>query len=439
MTSLRLLTYVIFAYTTVEGLVINVSYPSTLPFIYKDFVIALAYFAMMTGGQSSSGSISKIWPSLVGFGVVTCFFLAMPSQVSLLGELVAIKQRVFYIPLIWLGYRFTRSDDDLLALIKVMAWTAIPAALFGIYLYFVGPVGLARVGANYSAFIGSTSGEHHESFWRVPGTFTSPGQYGMFLMANAVLFVGVLFTKGVEKRQYVLTIAALVVTLAALLVSGSRTPLLIFMLCSVAMLAATGRLTGIGLWVGGLYGVFTVGFTYFGGGVQDRVGSIASWEHVQRFENTYFGQLFWQFLMEAPMGFGLGRATLGARHFTDLSNVMLVESYLGLIVAETGFLGLGAFLWALLTVVVTLISCRTVMRHSPSNLLWYSVTFLVLAIAGILPVSAAIDSAPGNLYFWFFLGAALRLYDIEVARRRGPVAQNGQDLRPAAMYPVSYQ
>lgn len=443
MNTVRLLTYIIFAYTTVEGLIINVSYPNTLPFIYKDFMIVLAYLALATSERpNGGGTILKVWTPLVGYCIVTCFFLAMPSQVSLLGELVAIKQRLFYIPLVWVGYFFTRDEQDFLGLARLMAWTAIPAGIFGIYLYFVGPVGLTSLGANYSAVFNSTAGEHNISFWRVPGTFTSPGQYGMFLLANAVLFVGVLFTKGVEKRQHTLTMVALVVMLGALMVSGSRAPLLLFMMCSVAMLAVTGRLTGIGLWAGGLYGVFTVGFMYLGGGVQDRVGSIASWDHVTRFQETYFGQLFWPMLIQAPMGFGLGRATIGARHFTDWSNIMLVESYFGIIVAETGIIGLAAFVWAILTVVVTLVQCRTVMSRSASNVLWYATALLVLSIAGLMPISTSIDAAPGNLYFWFFLGAAIRLYDIEVTRRRGlaaPGALSAPGLGPAAVYPVSYQ
>lgn len=436
MSSVRTLTYLIFAYTTIEGLVINISYPSTLPFIYKDILIVLAYFALTTEARGGTGSLQRITTPLAGFAVVTCFFLAIPSPVSLLGELVAVKQRLFYIPLVWVGYHFVRDDRDFLALIKLMAWTAIPAALFGIYLYFVGLVGLTSLGANYSAVFNSTAGEHNISFWRVPGTFTSPGQYGMFLMTNAVLFVGVLFTKGIGRRQHTLTVVALVIMLGALMVSGSRTPLLLFMVCSVAMLAVTGRLTGIGLWAGGLYGVFAVGFTYLGGGVQDRVGSIASWEHVERFNATMYGQLFWPLLQQSPMGFGLGRATIGSRHFTEWSNIMLVESYFGIIVAETGIIGFGAFLWAILTIVVVLLGCRRVMARAASNVLWYSAALLVLAIAALMPISTTIDAAPGNLYFWFFLGTSVKLYDLERARLRGQSDPAGA---PPLAYPVSYQ
>ncbi len=442
MSSVRFLTYLIFAYTTVEGLVINVMYPNTLPFIFKDFAIAAAYFALATEAKGSSGSLSKLSLPAMVFGGVTCFYLLLPSQVSLLGELVAVKQRLFYIPLAWVAYHFLRDERDFLGLMKAMAWTAIPASIFGIYLYFVGPVGLTSLGANYSALIGSTSGEHHISFWRVPGTFTSPGQYGAFLLFNAVLFVGVLFEKGADRSQRVLTLVALIAALGALLVSGSRSPLLLFVMCSVGLLAVTGKLKGIGVWAGGLYGVLTMGFTYFGGGVQDRVGSIASWDNVERFNDTYFGQLFWPLLFQEPMGFGLGRATIGARHFTDWANIMLVESYFGIIVAETGVIGLAAFAWLTAAVIVAIVRCRSAMRDAPTKVLWWASALLVLTSALLLPVSTGLDAAPGNLYFWFFLGAAIKMHDLEVARRQFGRAP-GAPWQPAgaAIYPVppSYQ
>lgn len=441
MTSVRTLTFIIFAYTTVEGLVINMLYPNTLPFIFKDFAILLAYAALMTDSHGSTGTLSKLSGPLSMFGIVMCFFLALPSQVELLGELVAVKQRLFYIPLAWLGYHYMKTYDDLMVLLKVMAWTAIPACLFGVYLYFVGPSGLTSLGANYSAVFNSTAGEHGIAFWRVPGTFTSPGQYGGFLMTNTVVFAGILFSPFVERRQRTLTMVALVVALGALMVSGSRSPLLLFMLSGVVMLTVTGRLRGIGVWAGALYGVFAIGFSLFGDGVGDRVGSIASFEHVERFKDTYFGQLFWPLLMQNPLGFGLGRATLGARHFTDWTNIMLVESYFGIIVAETGFIGLMALVFAMLAVVFTIAKCHKVMKDAPANALWYAIVLPVLINALLMPVNTAVDSAPTNLYFWFFLGIGLKMYDLELARRRsgGTFSAAALTVTPYPSYPVSYQ
>jgi hypothetical protein len=430
--NLRALSYLIFIYTCVEGLVINIMYPNTLPFIFKDFAIVAAYAALMSGNQGRSGTLSKLTPAFGAFALLTLLFLLMPSQIGLLGMLVAVKQRLLYIPLAYVGYHFLRDERDYFSLMRVMAITSIPVSIFGIYLYFVGPAGLTTLGAKYSAIIGSTSGSHGISFWRVPSTFTSPGQFGIFLLANGAAFLGVLFGDGASAKQRTLTIAAMVILIAALMVSGSRAPLLMLLVIAAAMLIVTGRLGGIGMAAAGGYIVFAVAFSYFGGGVEDRVGSIASWEHVERFRDTYFGQLFLQFLEQSPMGFGLGRATIGARHFNEWNNVMLVESYLGIIAAEMGFLGLAVFGWLMAAIVAALLKMRKAMATSPMNLNWLSLMFFVASTIGMLPIGTPLDASPGNLYFWFFLGLIVKMYDRHIA---GSAVQTPEALPGAAAVP----
>jgi hypothetical protein len=420
--NLRLLSYAIFIYTCVEGLVINILYPNTLPFIFKDFAIIAAYLVLiMRDTGTGSGTLSRLTPMFVAFGLLTLLFLAMPSPISFFGMLVAVKQRLMYIPLAYVGYHFLRDERDYFGLMRVMAVTAIPVSLFGVYLYFTGPSGLTSLGAKYSAIIGSTAGSHGISFWRVPSTFNSPGQFGGFLLANGAAMLGVLFGVGASKRLRTVTIVSLVILVAALMVSGSRTPLLLLLAIAAVMLILTGRLGGIGVTAAAAYFVFAIAFSYFGGGVEDRVGSIASWEHVERFKTTYFGQLFLQFLQESPMGFGLGRATIGARHFGQWQNVMLVESYFGIIAAEMGILGLAVFAWLIAAMVALLLKMRKAMMSSPMYVNWLSLMLVLAVFIGLLPVGTPIDSSPGNLYFWFFLGMIVKMYDIRSAS--APVAR----------------
>jgi hypothetical protein len=436
MSNIRWLTFAIFIYTCVEGLVVNILYPNTLPFIFKDFAIVAAYMAMMVDSRANSGSLSALTPAITAFAGITLLFLFLPSPVELFGMLVAVKQRLFYIPLVYLGYRFLGDERDYFALMRLLAITSIPVSLFGIYLYFVGPVGLTSLGANYSAIIASTSGSHGISFWRVPSTFNSPGQFGFFLLSNGAAMLGVLLGSGASRKLRSVTIVSMVTLLAALMVSGSRAPLLMLLMIVALLLVFTGRLGSIGMAAAGSYAVFAVGFSYFGGGVEDRVGSIASWEHVERFRRTYFGQLFVQFLQQSPMGFGLGRATLGARHFTQWQNLMLVESYLGIIAAEMGILGLAIFGWLIATILGLLWRMRKVMATSPFFVNWLSLTLFLLITVGLLPVGTPIDATPGNLYFWFFLGMVVKMYDLQRVGFGFRTAES-QPL-PAPVYP-SYQ
>jgi hypothetical protein len=434
MSNIRWLTFAIFVYTCVEGLVINILYPNTLPFIFKDFAIAAAYMAMMADSRVNSGSLRALTPAIVGFSLITLLFLFMPSPVEFFGKLVAIKQRLFYIPLVYLGYRFLGDEHDYFALIRLLALSSIPVSLFGIYLYFVGPVGLTSLGANYSAIIASTAGSHGIAFWRVPSTFTSPGQFGFFLLSNGAAMLGVLLGDGASKKLRTLTITSMVILLAALMVSGSRSPILMLTMIVALLLIFTRRLGAIGMAAAGSYAVFAAGFSYFGGGVEDRVGSIASWEHVERFRDTYFGQLFLQFLQQSPMGFGLGRATLGARHFTQWQNLMLVESYFGIIAAEMGILGLAAFGWLIAAILGLLWRMRKAMAASPFFVSWLSLTLFILITMGLLPVGTPLESSPGNLYFWFFLGMVVKMYDLQT----GNATPRPAAPQPHPVYP-SYQ
>jgi len=217
-------------------------------------------------------------------------------------------------------------------------------------------------------------------------------------------------------KYFMLGLFAIMSIVLAMLASGSRAPIVLATAGLAFVLTASGRLGRGAVWALLLYGIMAYGFIVFGPGVQDRIGSIASSEHLARFERTYFGQLFLPSLLEYPLGRGLGLATIGARHFAELFQVVLVESYLGILAVETGWPGLLAF------VAVELAALQLIFRHyrlmaaSPDGFLWLTLaTYVGLTIA-ILPVSTGIDHAPTNFYFWFAVGAIIRLVEIEYWR-----------------------
>src|SRR5262249_28836366 len=143
------------------------------------------YAVLILSRQWQAGSRAPLMkrlmlPSLV-FIVVTTVYLLLPGS-SFLGGVVALKQRLFYMPLAIAGFLFVRSEDDLKRFLILLVVCAIGVSLFGIYLYYTGPEGLHRLGANYSAEIVTPDFRGAETgYWRVPGTFNSPGQYGGYL------------------------------------------------------------------------------------------------------------------------------------------------------------------------------------------------------------------------------------------------------------------
>ncbi len=413
----RALVYAAFVYTCVEGLVINLLFPSKLPYVYKDLVILLVYLSVLAADPerlfNPSPTAAGLNWALALFAFVTGLYLLVPTRVTLLSELVAFKQRLFYLPLIYVAYLFLATSQDLRRLVLVLAVSAIPVSLFGIYLFFAGPEALQRLGATYSAVIYTPGGQTGSSYWRVPGTFTSPGQYGGYLTFNLVLVAGLLASPGVSRWTRGVLALALSLIVLAILTSGSRAALVVGCASVAVAVMMSGRLTRAAVWALAIFVILSYGFVALGPGVQERFGSIASYEHVERFRRTYFGQLFLPMLLQNPAGLGLGTATIGARHFSEFREVILVESYLGILAVEMGWLGLLAFLVVVWQVLRLVVRVRPLMIQSPEAMLWLAAAAYVIQGCAVLPVSTFLDAAPSNFYFWFTVGTIVRMVDLE--------------------------
>ena len=405
----RRLFYFILIYTCVEGLVVNLTFPSKIGYVAKDVMVALAGGLMLLDNQGQAfGSLRRLALALGLFALIQTSYLVAPGDMPLVARLVGLKMRLLYILMMLLGYRFVRAAADAYVLMAILVLAAVPVSLFGIYLYFAGPAALQALGASYSAVIYSTTGD-----WRVPGTFNSPGQYGLYLTFNSILAIGLLLLPGLSARMRAFLWTSLALMTVATLASGSRSPMILTVAAAGTMMIGLGRLGRIVSMGVGVYVVLAIGFATLGGGVEERVGSIASGEHIERFNRTYFGQLFIPKVMESPMGIGLGAATIGARHFTEFGEVILVESYFGVIAVETGVLGLLTILGVSAAGVTFVLKARQTMRGAPAGPIWYALASFVLIVLLLGPVSTPLDSAPGNVYFWLSLGIVAKLYDLE--------------------------
>jgi hypothetical protein len=360
----------------------------------------------------SGGVATFVGPYMI-FALVCFMYIAIPTPVSFMGMAVALKQRLFYVPLVFVGYHFMRGDADLAKLLRVIAWSSIPVSLFGTYLFFVGPAGLSAIGANYSWDFVSTSGAAGIQFWRVPGTFNSPGQYGAFLYSVGTLLVGFLLVTNPRKQDRLVLLLALACLLPALLTSGSRTPLLLLFVSSGLVAVLSRKLSRAGIIGAIVYFVVVFSIGAFGAGVGDRVSSIATQENVDRFTTTFFGQLFISIVLNDPVGMGLGTGTIGARHFSPEGTVQLVESYFGLLAREMGALGLISFMVLGVSVGAAVVRGRKWMKQAEAMPIWNAIFVQSMLTLGLMPLSTGVDAIPTNLYFWFFVGVAIKMVDLE--------------------------
>ncbi len=414
--SQRRLVIAVFLYACVEGLVVNLFYPNPIAYLPKDAMIALLYMGLMSS-SARGGSIDQFKGPFTIFAIVCVVFVAMPTPVSPLGVSVALKQRLFYIPLMFVGYHFIRGDADLVRLLRVIAWSSVPVCLFGIYLFFGGAFALKDMGAEYSHVFYSTTGATSGlSFYRVPGTFNSPGQFGAYLYTVAVYLVGFLLTPGISPKDRRMILLALTLLLPTMLVTGSRTPLLLFFVLSGLLAVLSKQLSRFGMAGAVGYFVMVIALDYFGGGVADRMTSTFSADNFNRFTGTFFGQLWFTQLLADPVGGGLGVATVGARHFSPPGSVRLVESYIGILVSEMGLLGLIGFLALAVPIGAYLLRSRRWMRSAPGNPIWVAGFLQLIFILMLSMNGTALDAIPSNLYFWFFLGVLVKMVDLERTR-----------------------
>lgn len=412
----RRLVYAVFLYTCIEGLVVNIMYPNPIAYLPKDALIGVLYLSMLSRGLGAGGSSARFTGPVIAFSAVCLIFIALPTPVTPLGISVAIKQRIYYVPLLFVAYHYLRGDADLARLLRVIAWSSIPVSLFGIYLYFGGPMALRTLGGEYSHVFFSTMGESGVSFWRVPGTFNSPGQYGAYLSSVAVLLVGFLLVKDLGKSDRRMILLALACLLPAMLVTGSRAPMLLFLVQAGLITMLSRQMSRAGVAAGVLYLLVVVSLDYLGSGVADRLGSVVSADNLERFRLTFFGQLWFTQTINEPLGLGLGVATIGARHFSPPGTVRLVESYLGVLGTEMGVLGVAAFLALVIAIGVFLVSARGWMVNAPGRSIWTAIFLQSMMTILLTSNSSGLDAIPGNLYFWFFVGIAVKMVDLERSR-----------------------
>src|ERR1044072_3857365 len=309
----KYLVHFIFFYSCIEGLVINIQYPSKFPHVYKDILIFILYIMVFFRNPRRffprSSSSKNLLLALSCFAFITVLFLIFPWTRFLPG-LVAVKQRLFYIPLLCIGYYFVSDEDNLKKLLQWQAVYAICVSTFGVYLYFAGPSGLRRLGATYSTAIFTAQTDTvKQIYWRVPATFNSPGQYGSFLLFVGLIVVALLLSKTVSRMWKLIALISFFFTIIGTLTSGSRTPILFLTAAIAVLLLLSRKFKRIITWGLVGYAILALGFNLLGEGVRERFGSIASYEHIERFQNTYFGQLFLPSLLQNPFGEGFGVET----------------------------------------------------------------------------------------------------------------------------------
>lgn len=150
-----------------------------------------------------------------------------PRLPNLLVGALGFKAYFFYVPLLWVVPAAFSSAGELARFLRRYVLLSIPVGLLAVAQFFSSPTSIlntyARPGEG-EIFFATTFGS--SSFVRVTGTFSFISGYASYLLAMAILIMGLLGASHWRFRGNLAMFLALSITLLGILMTGSRGPLL---------------------------------------------------------------------------------------------------------------------------------------------------------------------------------------------------------------------
>ncbi len=413
----------IFAYVCVEGFVSLLFRQYRVSLLLKDFLIIIAYVSFLAEIVSTKKfvffrGILVPMAVLVLLGIAEIFNPGLPN---VLVGVVGFKILCFYMPLVFLGYYCFRTLEESRRFILFLLVLAIPVGLVAAWQYAIGPAAMTQFGGAFEIAVVRTPGSAYGSHLRAIGTFASPGMLSWFAFCMVALAIAFLGTSTSRRDKYVGMIGLFAVVIS-LLASGTRGGLLTTAAVTIAIFVLLGKrkqlVVGLALGAAAVLMLALVSK-----GIVGRLESLLHPEvYVTRLAMAISGTA--RGLSKAPLGFGLGYASVGARHVMPGGQpIMMAENYATKLAYEMGWFGLTAFLWLVGASFSQGLRCY---RQCTSPESRWVVGCLAIFLAGLLSITlvagTGLDKIPGNVFFWFFLGVMLKVPDMQVDSRAGNIA-----------------
>jgi hypothetical protein len=408
----------------------------------KDLLAILLYISFFRAKRTKLNERFEI-PFRVP--LIAFFFLCLlqvfnPASTSVFYGILGMKINFLYVPLIYVGYQFIESEDDLQRLLSYASRLILIVAGLGLAQSIIGPSFLNP--QNLQEDIRALSTLYRSSAaglmaYRPTSVFVSSGRFQDFLILSWIISLGYgAYLALRSRRGRTLAFIAVGVVAAASVMSASRG---VFMWnTGTALLVAAGFLWGApwrqreaarvirtiqraALFAGIAILLLVVLFP-------DELGprlaiysetlmpNSPESELVHRTQTYPIQQLVYAFDHPRwPYGYGTGTCALGAQYVIRILGAPPpsagVESGFGNLVVELGVLGL--VLWIVLSISIAISAWKIVtkLRGTP----WFPLAFAIFLYAVILlfPMMFAGNSPYQdfllNAYLWLLLGILYRL------------------------------
>ncbi|MEG3975859.1 hormogonium polysaccharide biosynthesis protein HpsL [Microcoleus sp. herbarium8] len=350
----------------------------------------------------------------------------MKGDKPILQAILGLKVLIGYIPLIACTYYLIRTKKDLVFFGRMHVVLAIACCLLGLIQYLLlqsgkcagtrGMTGEELYKATLQArcFVGGSLVFSPEvKFIRLPGTFVAPWQWAWFLISNAFLTFASAFCDP-SFWWRVIGLFGMALVFANAVISGQRAALVMVPATTAILLVLTGQFVNFKRFIpigAGLAILLFFGAATNPGVVEQRWESFVDrWNAAppQQFLFNQFQQSH-NFIIDKPLGRGVGRATNSTRIF---GFTQLIETFQPKLMYELGYPGMIAFQIMLLH--LAFLTFRAYRAVKDKNLRSYGASFWVfVGFITINPQYYPLDVDPVSVYYWVLAGAILKLPKID--------------------------
>jgi hypothetical protein len=384
-------------------------------YFLKDFVLIAAYFQFFFL-ENIHPKIPRELRNVVPLFIMVVAFISLqalnPALGSPIAGLMGMRNYFIYAPLVLLMPHVFRTEKELFDYLRFFVLLMIPVGILGFFQYVSPPtsflnryVGEAEAGSNVVRF--------GEGRARITGTFSYIGGYAAHLTLMFVLLIPLLLSTPRGTRTRELLLLALGLTLANMMMTGSRGPVFGSVMFTVLFFGIliihfpidfakyTPRLAMLGL-----VGIIAISQSSALKAFQDRATRGGASQDT-RMNPFYWARAYTDlFRYGNDGGWGTGsmhQATNALRDFLNLPRGALtpaLEDEPDRILAEQG--PVGFVLWYLLRLTLLYILWK-VYRHLKKPAL-RNLALAAFIYTGLLFINQMVFHHTNGIYYWFMTG-----------------------------------
>ncbi len=365
-------------------------------FVYFPFLYVLMSRYVLGSMTSRAVPPGTMW--FLGWGVFLTIAVVPERPIA---AALGIVVNICFVPLAFLGSALYRDRDEVVALIKRVAFYSVAGGAFAVIQSRLPPghwvnLGMDMVTPSYSA----------HGYHRVTSTFQFCNIYGSYIAMGILACLGWFLTAG-RPRIRVAAILAVGLVYYAGLQSGSRMAGMSALICLGFGIVSTRQRGRFVPYIAGLLLVGVVALDFAGIRFEDAAPSrsFATGDVVSRTVDSYVGRKTLSQALDVSdiWGTGWGVYTMGVSTYApelgetgELNIGMRLEGGYLFVLAQTGVIGLATFLWMNASLLLS-----AIMRHS--SFAWLGAGLGAYSIIANLPLCMQEVSVLAILW-WFLVG-----------------------------------